>query len=316
MIYIVHGSDGFRRQLQLEQFKKQYLEPGMEALNFSQLKNPDLMDFISSVGTVGFGFGTKLIVIKEFSFLESKADDKEVESIIQSLEQVPENTVLVFENEKISGTIKLVKNLKGKTDSVQFLEVNKFNSWDTKPAATWLVEFSRQDSSRQALDYLTAEYLVEQVGSEDSGKLHSELNRLYTISSTINQDLINKECNARHDIFKFIRHLAEGKVTEANKELRKIIAVKEANLGLLALSETSISRYLKLKLAEQEGRSQNQMAELLGISPGRLYYQKQEASKMKVPHLEKLLDKVLDYERSVKTGKYNIEQALKLLVNA
>ena len=89
-IFILHGKDNFRRQLKLSSLKEKYIDPGMEALCFTQSTKPELMDFISMVQTPAMGFGKKLIVIKNFKYLENRSDDSDVESIISTLENIPE----------------------------------------------------------------------------------------------------------------------------------------------------------------------------------------------------------------------------------
>lgn len=313
MIFVLHGKDAFRRQLRLNQLKAKYLDAGMEALNFAEFNNPDLMDFVAVVRTPGFGFGKKIILIKDFAYLEEKSEDNDVEQILETLTGLPDNIVLIFSSEKTTGTIKLIKNLKSKLkDSLSFEEFKPFNFWETGPAAKWLMEIT----PASGLDASCAEYLVEQVGSEDSSKLYSELNRLIALGKPITMELIREECRGRHDVFAYTRKLAEGDIKGANIELEKLIINKETHLGLLALMETSISKYLKLKLAQEARLSEPEQAALVGITPQRLYYQKKEASNMRSDHLKNLLDKILEVERDVKTGKRSLELGLRRLVNS
>lgn len=311
VIFIISGKDSFRKQLRLDQLKHKYLEPGMESLSLLVLEDPELRDFISAVKTPGFGLGSKLIIIKNFKFLENKSEDKEVDEILTTLASLPEGIILVFDSEKVTGTIKLVKNLKTKFKStIELEDFTPFTPWDTKSPAAWLCKAFSE------LDMQNAEYFVEQVGAEDSGKMYSEMKRLMMRDSKITKELIDKECASKTDIFKFTRLVAEGKLEAANKELNKIILAKEAHLGLIAMMETSVSRYLKLKLAQDERRSTEEKARILGVSPGRLYHQEQEVSKMQTPYLERLLSKTLNAERDVKRGRMPVENALRYLVNS
>lgn len=320
MIIVLHGKDQFRRQIKLNALKQEHLEPGMESLNFAQASNPALIDFVSIINTPGWGMSTKLIVVKDFEFLENKADDEDVERIIEALSNLPSTTVLVFDSEKVTGTIKLVKQIKSKLSNVEFCEYQAFSSWETKQAASWLRDAHREilkefNSSIKAIDPQIAEHLVEQVGAEDSSKLYSELKRLTILNKEITLELINEECRARHDIFRFIKDLALGNIAKASLELDRIILSKEAHLGLLAILQTTVSRYLKFKLSERDRYNAEQQAALLGISSGRLYYTRQECGPMQIARLEALLEQSLDAERKIKTGKMPIERALRVLVN-
>lgn len=308
MIFVLHGKDSFRRSLRLAELKTKYLEPGTEALNFVSVQNPELKDFISLVQTPAWGFSTKVIIVKDFKPLENKSDD--AEQIVQVLESLPETVLLIFDSAKVTGTIKLVKSMK-KNSEIEFEEFQEFSPWDNKAAASWLVKMSEG-----TLEMMIAEHMVEHIGSEDSSLLYSELKRLQLLGKPITEELIEQECKGKHDIFKFIKDLASGDVARANHELEKLIKEKEVHLGLLAAMSTMLTKYLKLKLSEQERMSKDEQASLLGISPGRLYYQKQEVARMNTAHLEGLLAKTLEAETKIKKGIMPLEKSLRLLVNS
>lgn len=311
-IYILSGKDHFRRKLKLDALKKEHVQPGMEALCFASLKNPDLPDFQAAVQSPGFGMGSKVILINDFKLLENKSTDKEVEMVISCLENLPENVILIFNSDKVSGTIKLVKQIKKQfKDQLEQIDFKIFTPWETKEAAHWLMSTKIAD-----IDIACAEHLAEHIGCEESGKLVSELERLSTLGKKITRELINKECKGRHDVFKFIAKLAVGSTPAANSELQKLIDEKELHLGTLSVLQSSLSKYLKLKYAEKQGMNQNQQAEVIGISPQRLYYQRKECAPMKIEFLESLLDKTYQQEKNIKSGKLTVENAFRVLVNS
>jgi DNA polymerase III delta subunit len=306
-LIILYGKDGFRKQLELNRIKSQFLEPGTEAFGLQEFKNPEILELPSIMNSIGFG--KKIVLVKEFKFLDNKAEANELKQILNAIENIPDNNLIVFDQDKINGTIKLIKELKANTQ-VEFIELTAFNPWDTQKAAKWL------SSLNKSLDLASAEYLVEQIGAEDSGKLYSEFKRLETISQgKITKELIEKESESKHDVFKFIKCFAEANLKQANQELEKLIRAKELHLGTLSILDTNVSKYLKLKLALERKLNDNQIAELIEVSPQRLFYQKQEVTKMQIPFLERLQANILDCEYQIKTGKFKVEQAMKLLVN-
>ena len=333
MIYFLSGKDSFRKQLRIEELKKQYIEPGMESLSINLINgkgyealetviedgeevtkpvfnNFQLSDFVSDLKTPGFGFGNKLIIIKDFSYLEHKADkDSEVDVILDTLAGLPENTVLIFDSEKISGTIKLVKNIKTQLKTiVKFEDFTTFTTWDEEKSHTWLnrilPEFGLENS----------QYLVEQLGAEDTSKLYSEAQRLLIINKKVSKEIIDRECEIKTDNFKLVKLIAQNKIAEANQELKRILLKREAHLGLIAMMETMLTNYLKLKLLQ--GKSKDQKAKALGVSPGRIYFMEQDLIKMQASHLEKLLNKILKTEQDIKYGRKQLEPALRYLVNS
>lgn len=326
MIYLLYGEDQFRRQLKLSGLKHELLEPGFESMNLVELSNPSILEVYEASNTSPFGLGEKLIIINDPKFLETKQDDKDVKSLLEGIKELPDRVTLIFNAKKALGTLKLVKEIKKLADETE--EYKVFNPWETKQAAAWVIDISKnldsynhiengeegeQKKNKTSINMETAEFLADYLGT-DSSTLFNELSRLSTHSEKISIDLIKQECRPKHDIFKFAKELSSGNSSKANLELNKIIKSKEVNIGLLAALQTTVSRYLKLKLLEQSRLSKDEQAKVLAVSPGRLYYMKQEVGPMKVSTLEKLNNKLAETERKVKQGKVDLETALKLTI--
>lgn len=302
---ILHGKDRFRKNLYIESFKEEYLQPGFESLCFSQIDKASIQDFVMAVNSPAFAFG-KIILVKNFEYLEKKSEENEYLAILDSFKNLPENIVVIFDNDKITGTIKLVKELKS-LSGVSFLEFEIFEYWQADLASRWLSAFG--------LDYDLATYIVEILGPEDSGKLYSELIRLKTIAQPITKQLIDEHLNFKSDAFALVKFLLEADKSRANQELDRLIQSKEAHLGLLALIDTNVSSKLKLKLALDKGLSDLDIASLLGLNPKRIFYLKKELTKIKLENLNKLAGNIIKLERKIKQGKIKQDFALKLLVN-
>ena len=307
MIFIIHGSDNFRRDLAVTKLRSELVEPGLESLNFNSIERPNTAALISAISTPGFG-GRRVVLVREMSQLESKLEDaSEMELILEALTNMPEDSVLIVSNKKVLGTIKLVKELK-KLSEVKFHEFTEFNDWEAGKAAEWILSLKEFKINK-----VTAEFFAEHVGCSNSSQLYSELQRLSTLAGEITEELIIEECRARDDVFKLARELALSKRDSAVTELRKLIANDELHLGTLAAISSTINRYLKFKLIEKSPAHRGQEAEILGISPGRLYYLKQEVAPMSEARLEKLSEELLDIERKVKTGRIQLETATRIL---
>jgi DNA polymerase III delta subunit len=312
-IYILHGEDNFRKELALSKLRQDLLEPELTSLNLSLLDKPDLDNLFMTINRPAFGPGNRLVIVKNAKFLDQKSEDNEVEKIIINLKNLPGRVIVIFDSDKINGTIKIVKALK-QLETASIEEFKNFSPWDSgiKEAAKWLIDISSTKFSKR-LNHHSAEFFVEYIGAEDSLRLYSELERLYTLGKEITEDLIRQECTAKPDVFKFIKEAAANNTAKASEELKKIIDKGEANIGLLMLLESSTAKYLKLKYAISEGLNKDEQAKLLGISPQRLYYMQKEVSAMDTAKLERLSLAILDAERKVKTGQAPIERSLRVL---
>jgi DNA polymerase III delta subunit len=141
MIYLISGKDKFRRQKYIESLKKTiFNKEEINGFNYQELDNPEINDFCAAIQTPAFGAGKKLILIKDLKALENKSEDSEVEKIITSLNTKPDENHVIFNSDKISGTLKLVKKIKKDFKEHSLEEkFEPFKSWDLKDASNWLI---------------------------------------------------------------------------------------------------------------------------------------------------------------------------------
>lgn len=313
MLYLFTGKDNFRKQLRIKELKQKLIEPGMESMNFQELNNPKAQDLINIVQTPSWGFGNKVILVNEFNLLEDIKDIAEIENLIKAFSNLSENTQVILSSNKIDQRTKAFKEFKKQIPNLSLEDFKEFSPWDIKAASDWLLSIEACRNHSHRLDPMASEFFVEFVGTEDSSRLYNELLRLMTREEEITIDLIKRECQAQHNVFKLALDLAKGDSKAAFNQIHNLIREKELHPGTLAAIETSLLKHLKLKLAQQKGYNKDQKAELLGISPQRLYYQEKESEGLSIQRLENLLKAILKAERQSKTGQMQLESSMKVL---
>lgn len=313
MIELLSGKDKFRRQQYLADIKTSiFKNEDINGFNYQEFENPDISEFCAAIQTPAFGAGKKLVLVKDFKALENKSEDKDIERICSSIANKPGDNIIVFNSEKINGALKLLKKIK--KDFKEQIKENKFElfkSWDLKEASEWLCKVYPKMKDGEKLNYDIAEFIAEQVGVEDSAKLFNELERLIISGKELTKQTLEKELDSKHDIFKLIRYITQSQNQKAILEFEKIVKARELNIGILAILETTISNSLKLKLAEKKYKNKDELAKFVGMTPGRVYYQQKELAKVSVEHLNRCLEKILNVERQVKTGRDQLERAFK-----
>jgi DNA polymerase III delta subunit len=110
-VIVLSGEEEFLIANRLSQLKNDLLDPAWSSFNFARLSNPDLTEIIDTCAMVPFGAGNKFIQIDNNNlFCKSKAKsgtssakststtekDKQLKSLESSLEQVADNTYIVF----------------------------------------------------------------------------------------------------------------------------------------------------------------------------------------------------------------------------
>lgn len=313
MIYLISGKDKFRRQNEVNNIKEKILaKEEINGFNYQELENPDLSELCAVIQTPAFGSGKKIILVKEFAPLDSKAEDKDIERLCNSLASKPSENIIIFDSEKINGTLKLIKKIKKDfKDSVKEEKFELFKTWDLKEASDWVCKIYSTMKNGEKLNMEIAEFIAEQVGVEDSAKLYSEIERLITTGKELTIKNLEKDLEGKHDVFKLIKHITQNQKVKALQEFEKLVKSRELNIGLLAILETTLSSSLKLKLAEKKYHNKNELAEFIGMTPGRLYYQQKDLAQVSISHLNNCLNKVLEIEKKVKTGRDQLERAIR-----
>lgn len=310
MIHLIYGEDEFRAQLRVKELT--------HAKDFEVLDNPSLNQIstkLQETGSLLFQKNSNHILIKNTSIFANKQEDKELEFFLKVLKEVTNVKKIVIHANAFKGTLKLAKELK-KLPTAKIEQIKAFKSWDQKFCAEWLDNAIKnhtdlQVSRKDIIDY------VNYVGCEDSAKLFTELERIGITHNKINIKIIKDYCTAKYDIFEFIKYLAKNNSVQAIKELEKIKSDRnqENNLGFLSLIQSNIDLYKTVLLLIQERFTDEQIAGVINAKTARVYHLKKDTSSMDTQHLNKLSEKLLEFETRIKTGSIKFLDALSLLVH-
>ena len=143
--FVLHGEDHYRRELRVQELKSQYVQEGMEALSLVELSNPSPAELSSNICSASFALGSKVVLVRNFKPLVNKTDDEHIEAILEAIKSKNETTILIFDEAKVLGTLKLVKAIK-KITGVEFVDFKAFTPWDIQRASRWLSDLAKARS--------------------------------------------------------------------------------------------------------------------------------------------------------------------------
>jgi hypothetical protein len=332
MLILLSGDDEFKKQIQLEE-----LICGFDS-NLNKLKtieNPsfsELINFLNSPQSL-FSFNNetnqKAYLIKDFYPLKqkdknegseksgnSKDDEKLIEFCLKTIKDTQQESLVIFVNDSIKGTLKFVKELK-KIDNSNHLDLNKFKSWDIDPCLIYIKKLIKTRPRIKILDK-DLEQFIKYLGAENVAEIFQTLDTLSQSFDKIDFNLLKKYSQPKYDLFNFAEVLVSGKKAEAIQELRKIKADPEQknNLGIIGLLHNQLNLYQSIKLLEIDKFNNDQIAEKLGIKSGRVYHLKLNSKNIKLTRLEKLSEQLFGYEKKIKTGELKLLEALSLLIHS
>lgn len=332
MLILLSGDDEFKKQIQLEELICGF---GSNLNKLKTIENPsfsELINFLNSPQSL-FSFNNetnqKAYLIRGFYPLQqkdkdesnaksekNKDDEKLIEFCLKTIKDIQQESLVIFINDSIKGTLKFVKELK-KIDNCNHLDLNKFKSWDLDPCLIYIKKLIKTRPQIKILDK-DLEQFIKYLGAENVGEIFQTLETLSQSFDKIDFNLLKKYSLPKYDLFSFADFLILDKKIETIQELRKIKSDPEQkkNLGIIALLHNQLNLYQSIKLLEINKFNNDQIAEKLGIKSGRVYHLKINSKNIKLTRLEKLSDQLFRYEKKIKTGELQLLEALSLLIHS
>lgn len=330
MLILLSGDDEFKKQIQEKELITSF---GCDLSELKSIESPsisELINFLNSPQSL-FNFNNKttkkVYFIKDFYSLKqkddgdeksenTKVDEKLIEFCLKVIKDIQQESLVIFTNDSVKGTLKFVKQLK-KIDNCKHLELNKFKSWDLEPCLIYLKKLIKKCPEIKIPDK-DLEQFIKYLGAENVGEIFQTLETLSQSFDKIDFNLLKKYSLPKYDLFSFADFLILDKKIETIQELRKIKSDPEQkkNLGIIALLHNQLNLYQSIKLLEIDKFNNDQIAEKLGIKSGRVYHLKINSKNIKLTRLEKLSDQLFRYEKKIKTGELQLLEALSLLIHS
>ncbi len=329
MFYIIYGDDSYRCQAALNDIKAGLGSPDMVSVNTTLLDGRKLtIRALSDVcNVVPFMAPSRLIVVegllKRFQPGEKQTranggsgDDgnqnlKEWQGLSDYIKGMPASTVLVMFEPDIDtrSANPLVKALSPVADKVMQLSEMK-----SRELTAWIKDYALTNGARVSPEAVAL--LADYIGG-DLWSLSGEMNKLMTYCQDreINETDVREITSfAREEnIFALVDAVLEGRIKEAQLMLHRMLLYGTAPQQILSMIERQLTIILRVK--ELQGLPQPEIRERLGLHP-RYPLDKtfKQARIFTMARLRKAFHALLDTDVAIKTGKYEDDLALDLLV--
>jgi len=328
MFYIICGDDSYRCHQALNEVKAGLGSPDMVSVNTTVLDGRRLLvrDMTDVCSVVPFMASTRLVIIEGLLRRFQPGDRqvrsngggeeasqllKEWQSITEYIKGMPQTTVLVLFDADIDSKAvnQLFKSLSPLADRV--LQLNEIKG---KELAAWIRDYTVKNGGKISASAVSL--LADYMGG-DLWSLTGELNKLMTYCEgrdISDSDVREISSFAREEsIFALVDAVIEGRIKDAQFMLHRMLKYGTAPQQILAMIERQLAIILKVK--ELSHRTQQEIRENLGLHP-RYPLEKtlRQARSFTVPRLRSAFHSLLDTDVAIKTGKYEDDLALDLLV--
>jgi DNA polymerase-3 subunit delta len=236
---------------------------------------------------------------------------KEWQGLSEYIKMMPQTTTLVLFDADLDpkAVNQLLKSLAPSADRV--LQMNEIKG---KELAAWIKDYTAKNEGKISASAVAL--LADYIGG-DLWSLTGELNKLITYCEAreINDNDVREISSfAREEsIFALVDAVLEGRIKDAQLMLHRMLKYGTAPQQILAMIERQLAIILRVK--ELSHSNQQEIRESLGLHP-RYPLEKtlRQARSFTIPKLRKAFHSLLDTDVAIKTGKYEDDLALDLLV--
>ena len=265
------------------------------------LETISIQEVVTDCMTIPFLKQSKVIIVKNPLFLSSvKTSIKhDLKTLIKYLKNPSSTTILMIDavGVNIDRNSELFKTLQkcAYIIDVKELDIIECKAWVKRSFAV-----NGTSIGDEALNLLI-EYL-----NGDLLRMEQEIQKLSALrynDRVTEQDIKNLVAKSyEDDIYALIKAVTQkdrGLIAEIYKRISDSVTDVMSIMGLISKSFTDL--YTTLKLL-QAGYSQNDIANIFGIKPGRAYYLMKDAKQFKLETLESYVTEICELDYKIKNG--------------
>lgn len=326
MLYILSGQDDFSLSQSLEEIKRGIGDQELLATNTTVFDGwqvtPDQLRAVCE--TVPFLSEKRLVIVKgllgRFEPKSKSSGQKkttsatdrqnEYKSLVACINGIPDSTILVLVDGKLGGKNPLLKALSAKATVKHFplLRNTELHRWIQRR-----VKEEGGSISPQAVD------LLARLVGNNLWIVKSEIDKLSLFASgrRIEEDDVNRVVSYTRqvNVFAMVDAILEFKVRLAEQALHQLLERGAPSAYLLVMLSRQVRMIVRAKELRKQGKPEAEIQNRLGLtSEFTLHKTLEQAGRHSLERLKEVYHKLLETDLSIKTGRYDGELALSMLI--
>lgn len=310
-LYLFYGPEEYLKKYYVESIKKIALTGSLTEMNYIVLEGKQDMDRLRvSCETVPILSERKIVVVKNSGLLKSGKNNEASSSLLSLLQDIPDYTSLIFYEEEIDKRIKAAKYIIDNGAAVEF-------TYQKAPdLVKWVIKVFK--SYKKDIDTDTAAYLVEN-SEQGMTEILNEIDKLNAYlgdRSRVDIADIDRVCtkSIKGRIFDLTDAIAEGNGEKAYKLLDDMIVLREPVQKIQFMISRQLTQLYKIKLLSRKGISTADISKELGIPSFVCNKILKTAGGFTEKQLKKALERSLEMDVAIKTGKIGDRTAVELII--
>ncbi|MBI2847670.1 MAG: DNA polymerase III subunit delta [Chloroflexi bacterium] len=325
MLYIFTGQDDYSIAQTLDEIKRENSSASVFSSSAVTLDGREVKaeELANTCATAPFLAGKRVVIIKGLLERLEPRDNRagrtksppsaqqqgERKAFAACLKNVPDNTILILVEEKLKNNSLLLKELTGKATVKSFppLRDPSLRQWIQKR-----VKDEGGSISAQAI-----ESLVRLIGG-NLWVMASEIDKLVSFASgrrieEKDVDMIVSE-SQQSGVFDMVDAIVDFKAEVAGKLAQQLLQRGAAPAYLLFMLVRQVRLVIRVKELSRLGKPETEMRERLGLQEFALRKTLGQAGRYSMSRLKEVYRQLLQADLWIKTGRYDGELALNILV--
>jgi DNA polymerase-3 subunit delta len=326
LLYLLLGQDDFSRRRALEGIKKDLGEHDFASANITQLEGQQLSpaQLRNICETVPFLSEKRLVIVEGLlSRFEPKgkftsrkkpitaaSKESEYKAFADGINQIPESTILILVDGKLGKSNPLLAELSASGEVKQFplLSDTGLRQWIQKQ-----VKAEGGSISTQAVDLL-----VKLIGS-NLWIMSNEINKLVILTSERRIEVGDVQIAVSYaqesNVFAMVDAILGFQPGIAEKLLQQLLQHGAAPAYLLFMLARQFRLIVRARDLQNRGEPAAMIQTSLGLPSGFVWHKTlEQASRHPLTRVIKVYHKLLETDLAIKTGKYDSELALNILI--
>ena len=325
MLCVLIGEDDFSRRQSLEEIKKGIGDPTTSAANTTDLDGQQvtLEQLRTACETVPFLAERRLVIVEgllERSEPQGKPNRKkmtrltdrqnEYKSIVDYVNRIPPFTTLVLMDGKLSSRNLLLRELSGKAEIKSFplLRDTKLRQWIQR----------RITEAGGSISPRAVDLLAKFVGG-NLWAMANEIDKLvlFTAGRRIDEEDVRVVVSYTQEanVFAMVDAILGFKGGQAEQLLAQLLQQGAAPAYLLVMLSRQTRILVRVRELKNQGKSRTEIQAKLNLTSEFVFRKAlEQADKYSLMRLKEAYHKLLEADLSIKTGRYDGELALNILI--
>ncbi len=325
-VFLFYGEDDFSLRRKIEhwksEFAKKYSGSSISILDAESAGDIDLIKKLKDELAPSLFSSKKLIVVR--NALPRKADSPAAGFLLEFVPQVPKDIFLVFwEANKPDGRLLFTKKF------ISLVTATEFNLPHGGMLNQWIMAMAK--NLNVSVSAAAADKLAEFVGRDlyeekkpvpyNLWQVYSELQKLASKTDKVEVKDVQELVRAKvpDSVFALTDEIVARNKKGAFQALENFLASqtadeKSAFIKIIALLSEQIRSLLVVSLLSKQGLTNDQVAEKLGWSSGRVFVTSKNARNASVEKLAGLLKELLLIDAKIKSTDANLKLPVDLFI--